>query len=84
MTTTFLFAHYRWGEKGCISCRKAEKSEDSNLCSACETSMRNIAPVLVRVPEDNVTFDNGARRVFEAKRSRNLMRLWIKSSFEPI
>jgi len=53
-------AHSRWGENGCILCRRAEKFGDSKLCSTCETTMKNVAPVLVYVPEDNEAYNDGS------------------------
>ena len=53
------FTHFRWGEKGCILCRMAAKFGDSKYCSGCGIAMENVAPILVRVPEDNETYDNG-------------------------
>jgi len=45
--------HKLWGEKGCISCRRADKFGRSDYCRACET---NGQPSLVPVPEDNETY----------------------------
>ena len=54
-------AHSRWGERGCILCRRAGKSDDSKFCSVCEMVLKEASPILVRVPEDNETHDDGAR-----------------------
>lgn len=40
--------------------------------------------MLVRVPEDNETYNNGGYLIFEVKRSRSFTRLWGVTSCHPI
>jgi len=53
-------AYSRWGELGCILCREADKYGESKFCFPCEKVLKNVGPILVRVPEDNETYNNGA------------------------
>ena len=41
-------------------CRKADKWGDSKFCCGCGTVAKYSAPMLVPVPEDNETYDDGA------------------------
>ncbi|KAF9644284.1 ADP-ribosylation [Thelephora ganbajun] len=54
--------HRSWGEKGCISCRRAEKFGESKFCFPCEEHLKTVAPGLVLVPRDNETYHNVANQ----------------------
>lgn len=54
----------RWGDDGCILCRRAKKFGDSKFCHACDISMKTLGPILVPVPGDNETYENGGSWLF--------------------
>ena len=50
----------RLGQKGCIACKKADKSGKTNFCTSCEVSVMKSAPGIVEITEENETFKSGA------------------------
>ena len=51
--------HPRLGHKGCIACKKAEKSGKTNFCTSCEVSVMQSAPAIIEIAEENETFKSG-------------------------
>ena len=49
----------RWGNRGCILCRRADRYGDSKFCYTCDIATKVLAPIVVPVPEDNETYNNG-------------------------
>lgn len=54
--------HQALGRKGCIACRKADKSGKTNFCTACEVSVMQSAPAVVEIAEENETFKSVAQQ----------------------
>lgn len=48
--------HKALGRKGCIACRKADKSGKTNFCTACEVSVMQRSPAIIEIVEENETF----------------------------
>ena len=53
------FASCRLGHKGCIACKKADKSGNTNFCTSCEVSVMQNAPAVIEIAEENETFKSG-------------------------
>jgi len=49
----------RLGQKGCIACRKADKSGKTNFCAPCEASVIQNGPAIIEIAEENETFKSG-------------------------
>ena len=49
----------RLSHKGCVACRKADKSGKTIFCAACEVSVMQNAPAIVEIAEENETFKSG-------------------------
>ena len=52
-------AFHRLGRKGCIACRKADKSGNTNFCTSCEVSVMQKSPAIIEIAEENETFKSG-------------------------
>ena len=53
----------RLAHKGCVACRKADKSGKTIFCATCEVSVMQNAPAIVEIAEENETFKSG--RLFD-------------------
>jgi hypothetical protein len=50
---------HRFGHKGCIACKKADKSGKTNFCTSCEVSVMQKGPAIIEIAEENETFKSG-------------------------
>jgi len=62
----------RLGHKGCVACRKADKSGNTNFCTSCEVSVMQNAPAIIEIAEENETFKSGLFCRFHDPSSRSL------------
>jgi len=54
--------HKALAHKGCVACRKADKSGKTIFCAACEVSVMQSAPAIVEIAEENETFKSVAQQ----------------------
>jgi len=59
-------AFHRLSRKGCIACRKADKSGKTNFCTSCEVSVMQKSPAIIEIAEENETFKSGVYFFFSS------------------
>jgi len=51
-----------YARKGCVSCRQAD-ANGTQLCTTCDTTFKQKAPVIIPIPKDHDAFWRGTGRV---------------------
>ena len=49
----------RWGQHGCISCRKAPTNGVTIFCKLCHDKVLRMVSMIVEVPEDHERYESG-------------------------